>query len=391
MKTFIILFFLVLTLNALNLNGLIQNALDKNPSLEAIQYRIQASKTQTNSSNQFSNPTLSISDNTLSSSVAMNKSTISLSQKISFYGKREALENVALANENILNESLEMARIDLVETLKTQAYRLWELKELYKIIEEYEHITKQNIELFESYTATSDNQHMGIMSAELTLSDLRIQKAVLEAHIQESYAKLSYLAAVEVNDLDISLVVWDLPSKESFQEGLINNKRLTIQEKEIQKNQALIETADLNNYPDVNLLASYAYRENFDNFLTFGIGMSLPIYGTEDNEEEGARALALSANSLKKDITIEVNSEFKTAYAQMKSAYVIYHIVQDEAIPQIDHMFELMNSSISTGGDLFKYIDILVQRLHLEQKSIASVTLYNTSMAKIEALSGEMD
>lgn len=151
------------------------------------------------------------------------------------------------------------------------------------------------------------------------------------------------------------------------------------------------KTAELSNYPDINVLASYSYRENFDNFWTYGIGMSLPVYGREDDKEEEARILTLSAQSLKEDTQIEVNAEFETAYVQMKSAYRIYHIVHDEALPQIEHMFELTNSSISTGGDLFKYIDILVQKLKLEQKSIAAVGIYNRSMAKIEALSGEIE
>jgi hypothetical protein len=53
-------------------------------------------------------------------------------------------------------------------------------------------------------------------------------------------------------------------------------------------------------------------------------------------------------------------------------------------------MFELSDSSISTGGELFKYIDILTQKLKLEQKSIAAVANYNRSKAKISALSGEL-
>jgi hypothetical protein len=74
----------------------------------------------------------------------------------------------------------------------------------------------------------------------------------------------------------------------------------------------------------------------------------------------------------------------------MKAAHETYHIVHDEALPQVAHMFELTSSSISTGGDLFKYIGILVQKLKLEQKSIAAVASYNKARAKISELSGEL-
>lgn len=393
MKTIITILLACLCLNssiyAVTLNEVIEKSLDKNPSLASINYRIKAMHSAVEASSQFSNPIVSLAGNTLPSDQAMSRNTLSIVQKLPYYGKRDALKKVALADEGILSENLEKARVVLVNEMKNQAYSIWELEELYKIIEEYEHITRQNIDLFESYTATSDNQHMGIMSAELTLSDLRIQKATLESQIQTAYTKLSYLAAFMVDDLEIKLVVWDMPGEKSFEEGLLNNKDLSLKQKEVEKNQAMVQKAELNNYPDINVLATYSYREEFDDFFTFGIGMALPIYGTEDYQEEGARALTLSSKSLKEDTKIEVYSEFKMAYVQMKSAYKIYHIVQDEALPQIEHMFELTNSSISTGGDLFKYIDILVQKLKLEQKSIAAVTIYNISMAKIEALSGE--
>ena len=386
---FLTLYLLSSTLYALSVDEVITKALASNPSLESITHRITANKSNINVSNQFDNPVLSLASNSLDKDQAMSRSTVTIGQKLPYFGKRDSLQKVAQAQEKVLNGNLEKARVMLVNEIKNQAYSIWELEELYKTIEEYENITKQNIELFESYTATAANQHMGIMSAELTLSDLRIKRATLEAQIQVAFAKLSYLASFEVQNLEINLVIIDLPSQQSFQEGLVNNKDLLVKEKEIRKNKAIVDMADLNNYPDINLIASYAYRENFDDFMTFGVGLTLPIYSTEDYKEEEAQALTLSSVSLKEDTKLAVNSEFKTAYVGMKSAYKIYHIVEDEALPQIEHMFELTSSSISTGGDLFKYIDILVQKLKLEQKSIAAVGIYNRSIAKIEALSGE--
>ncbi|MDQ7066581.1 MAG: hypothetical protein Q9M40_00435 [Sulfurimonas sp.] len=72
----------------------------------------------------------------------------------------------------------------------------------------------------------------------------------------------------------------------------------------------------------------------------------------------------------------------------MLSSYEIYHIIQDDALPQIAHMFELSNSSISTGGDLFKYIDVLFDKLALEKQSINAVSNYNKANAQISQLAG---
>jgi outer membrane protein TolC len=378
------------SLYGLSLNELITKALENSPSLESITHRINANRSNIELSEQFSNPTLSYTQNTIDEAQAMSQKTLTLQQKLPYFGKRESLKKVALAQDSVLSESLKQAKVSLVEKIKNQAFIIWELENLYKIIDNYEDLTKQNIELFESYTTTSNNQHMGIMSAELTLSDLRIQKSALDAKIYSAYATLSYLSSFKVENLELKLGISDMPSKNSLLDGLVNNRSLAIKDKEIQKRRALVKTAELNHYPDVNLIAGYSYRNNFDNFATFGVGVSLPIYGSEDYKEQRARKLTLMAQSKKEDTIIELDSKFKTAYLKMKSAYKIYNIVQKEALPQIEHMFDLTSSSISTGGDLFKYIDILIQRLKLEQKSIKAVASYNRSLAKISALSGEI-
>ncbi|QOY54779.1 TolC family protein [Candidatus Sulfurimonas marisnigri] len=387
---FLTIFVLASSLYGLTLDEIITRALDKNPSLESIIHRIEVNDSIIDISNQFSNPTLSYAQNTLDDAQAMSQKILTLQQKLPFYGKRENLKKISLAEKEVLTTSLEQAKVNLVNKIKNQVYTIWELENLYKIINSYEELTKQNIELFQSYTATSDNQHMGIMSAELTLSDLRIQKSTLNAKIYSSYAKLSYLSSFEVKKIDLELSVGNMPGIQSLEAGLVNNNSISLRDKQIDKSKAVLESAKTNNYPDVNVLAAYSSRNNFDDFMTFGVGINLPIYSTEDYKEEKARKSTLVAKSLKEDTQIAVDSEFKNAYSQMKSAYEIYHIVHDEALPQIEHMFELTSSSIATGGDLFKYIDILIKKLKLEQKSIAAIASYNRYIANISSLSGEL-
>jgi outer membrane protein TolC len=391
MKKVILSIFLLCTgAQAISLADIIDTSLAKNPSLESINERIQANKYNIAVSNQFANPELLITKNTLDSSQAMSKSVVTLKQKIPFYNKRDTNKKIALAEDALLSEKLYAAKTKLVEKIKSEAYSIWKLGELYTIIDEYVTLTKQNIALYESYTSIDENQHMGIMKAELSLSDLQIQKSVLRKKISSAYARLSYLAAFKIEHLDINIKMGTKPNLLKLQKSLSDNPDVKIKEKELLKQNTKLKMADLNNYPDINLIAGYAIRENFDNYYTFGVGLSLPIYGTEDYKEEEARALALSVASQKADTQISVNAEFESYYAQMLSSYEIYHIIEDDALPQVAHMFELSGSSISIGADLFKYIDVLFQKLDLEQKSIQAVANYNLAKAKIAQLKGEI-
>ena len=369
---------------------IISSSLSKSPSLEIIQAKIKANRQSIDVANQFTNPELSLTKNTLDSTQAMSQTVLTLKQKIQYYNKRDTKQKVTYAQEAILNEKLRFARVTLVAEIKKEAYNIWELRELKNIINAYIILTKKNIELYESYTRVAANQHIGIMKAELSLADLDIQKTALDAKIYASYARLSYLAASKIKYLDINLSIEEKPDLTRLSKTLVNNPTVAIKEKELQKQHANVAVADINNYPDLNLIAAYAHRENFDDYMNFGLALSLPIYGTEDSVEEEARAVELSYVSQKKDSEIAIESLLQVYYVQMLSSYKIYHIVQDNALPQIVHMFELSNSSISTGGDLFKYIDVLFDKLALEQKSINAVANYNKAEAKISELAGEL-
>ena len=391
MKTLLLIaLFFSSSLFGVTLSELIDSSLSKSPSLEAINARIEANKHSIEVAGSFSNPELLLTTNTLESSEAMSQTVLTLKQKIPYYGKRDTKESVIVAEDALLKEQLKAAKVKLVALIKEEAYGLWELQELRKVVDAYIALTVQNIELYESYTSMSDNQHMGMMRAELSLLDLAIEKSSLNAKIAQAYARLSYLSASDVNDLEIALSIGKKPEFSKLQQDKQSNPQLLIKAQELKREQAKVELADVNNYPDFTLLAGYAYRENFDDYFNLGIGITLPIYGTEDAQEQEAKAHLLEVQSSISDTKLSVDANVNVYYLQMQSSYEIYHIVQDSALPQVEHMFELSSSSISTGSDLFKYIDVLFQKLSLEKKSIQAVVNYNKAEAKIAQLSGAL-
>jgi outer membrane protein TolC len=386
----LLFFLLVNSLGAMTLDEIINASLSKSPSLEVINARIEANKQNIELAKQFANPEVLLTRNTLDSHQAMHKTVVTFKQKIPYFDKRDTNKGVAIAQESVLDEKLTQAKVKLVQEIKDEAYSIWELKELYKIIESYEKLTKRNIELYEAYTSIDENQHMGILKADLSLSDLQIQKSRLNAKIYSAYARLSYLAAFEVKDLEINLNITKKPNLTNLKSCIANNPDILVKERELLRENAKVKVAEINKYPDFNLLAGVAYRENFDNYFNFGLGISLPIYGSEDMKKEEQVAKALSVASQKADITITIDAKLKEYYAQMLSFYEVYHIVQDSSLPQIEHMFQISNSSISTGSDLFKYIDVLFLKLNLEKQSINAVANYNKVDAKIAALQGAL-
>ncbi len=376
---------------SMTLDTLIEKALRGSPSLSVIDARLKANKQSIDIADQFANSELFLTKNSLDNKQAMSQTVVTFKQKIPYFSKRAKRADVALADEKVLQEELRSAKIALVERIKVTAYTIWELRELQRIIDTYIALTKQNIKLYESYTSVGTKGHMGIMKAELSLSDLKVQRSALDAKIEAAYARLSYLGAFQIKELDIDLHMGKRPDLTALKNALLEqNPRLQVMQKEIQKQNAKVALSDINNYPDFALVAGYAYREKFDNYFNMGIGISLPIYGTEDDKEQREKALLLATKSQKSDLALDVAAQLQSYYAQELSAYNIYHIIADEALPQVAHMFELSSSSITVGSDLFKYIDVLFQKLDLEKKSIEAITNYKKAAANIAALRGEL-
>lgn len=389
-RLFITAFLITSSLQAISLSELINASLQKSPSLDVINKRIAANEHAIDVADQFDNPEILLTKNTIGASQAMSQTVITLKQKVPYYSKRQKRAEIKKAQKGVLTESLRDAKVKLVEHIKEEAYRIWELREIRSIIDEYIEMTKNNIRLYESYTSVSDNQHMGIMKAELSLSDLEVQRAELDAKIDAAYARLSYLSALKVTALEINLTIEKRPNLKKLENSLQANPDIALQNEEIRKQRANVALADVNKYPDVNLVAGYAYREKFDNYFNFGVALKLPIYGTEEAKEEEARAILLAKQSQKSDTLLAVNAELRTYYAQMLASYNIYHIINDQALPQVAHMFELSSSSIATGSDLFKYIDVLFEKLNLEKKSIVAITNYKRAQAQIAKLRGDL-
>jgi len=256
------------SMSAMTLGEIINSSLAKSPSLESINARIAANKQAIDAANQFSNPEMSLTKNTLDSSQRMSKTVFSIKQNIPYYSKRDSRQKVSIADDAILNEKLNAAKVKLVAKIKIEAYKVWELRELYKIIDKYISLTEGNIELYESYTSVSnDSQHMGIMKAKLSLSDLEIQKSTLNSKIYSAMARLSYLAAFDIKSLEINLSVKNKPSFNQLKNSLVNNPDIAIKTKEIVKENAKVNLADINNYPDFNWHRRHKRRRSSGNGL----------------------------------------------------------------------------------------------------------------------------
>ncbi len=396
MRTLILLL-LPLFLGATSLDDVIEKALASHTSIAVLQERLNAEDYQISASRNFYNPEISFGMNDIQfddvtdrSRERMQTTSVNIKQKFPSFGKRDAKTEQSRALKNQIALSLDELKVKLVENIKVTAYSIWEVNQELNITEEYIGVTKQNIELSTAYSSTRDNSHMGIMSAELTLSQLKIKKSRYESRKKALYAKLAYLAGTKVDDLEVELSVTTPKSYDYYAEGLSNNRGYMAKSSEVLVAQKEAEVTDLSGNVDPYVQVGYYYRQEYKDYMNVSFGMALPIYGSESDNTESARKMALSKSAESQDYLNSLEGELGAQYAALKDAYAIAMILTDESMPQIEHMFELTNASVKNGQDLFVYIDLLKQKLALDEQLIAATARYNKTEASLDALMGEM-
>jgi len=380
-----------------SLSTLIENAKNSHSSLKTIEQRVSAIDNEYDISRNFSDPIFSFSMSDIQFSDPSNRSlepmqytAVNFQQKIPYFGKRDAQSRKISAKKQKVSLSLEQTKVKLVKGIKITAYSIWQIEEELKITDEYIKLTKQNIELYSAYASSDTKSHMSIMSAEMALSELKIKKSRLDGALVGFYKHLSYLSAMEVDSVEMDMEVKPLKDLSFYTQGKTQNISYKIKAATLREANEDIKVKELMIRPTTTSRFQFDKNLLFPNYANIGIAFSLPIYSTQESNTQKSRKLALASKSEIVDIDNKNLAFIEQTYAKLEDSYRVYDIIQNQSMPQIEHMFELSSSSIKNGDELFIYIKLLEQKLSLDEKSIRVVTAYHKNIARLDALIGEM-
>jgi outer membrane protein TolC len=394
---FFILLLLPIFINASSLESLIENAKGAHLSLEAIEHKLNAVEDEYEITKNFSNPSISLSMSDIQLNDVDNRSiepmqftAINFKQKIPYFGKREANGKKVLAKKHKLNMTFEDAKVKLIREIKLSAYNIWQVEQQLHITDEYISLIKQNIELYAAYSVSDTSSHIGLVTAELALSELKIKNSNLSAILEALYKKISYLSFMDVTTLDLTMLL-DEPKEINYYLGAaLSNKGYKTKEASTKIADADLEIQKLAKYIDPTLQVGYYYRDNFKDYINVGVAFSLPIYGTEKSKEEFSRKMALASKKEAIDFKNHLKSKIFNMYAKLKDSYRVYNIINKESLPQIIHMSDLSSTSVKSGAELFVYTQVLEKKLILDEKNINAIVSYHKAVAYLDSLIGEI-
>lgn len=397
MRTLLLTLLLTGSIQAQSIQQLIQKAIEKHPSLQTIEHRLSAMDEKIAVSQNFSNPDISLTINDIQFSnpwsrglEPMQYQAVNFKQKFPWFGKLAARKKYTEAQKTVILDSYDAAKVKLAEEIRMTAYTVKEIEARIVIVNKYIDVAEQNIKLYTSYASTESKSHTNSMNASLLLTKVKIKAANYQAILKSQKAKLKYLVQSQVRSISDTMKIKKPKSLNYYLSKLGNNPvyHMSLSKKNVAD--ANREIAFLDTKPDPYVKVGYFGRKDFNDYASITVGASMPLYGSEKLKTEAARKEVLAAASASLDYRSSLESDLETMYAKLTEAYSIYHILIDDSLPQLEHLFELIQASIQEGGNLFSYTNLLEQKLDLEEESISIKAEYLRTEAKLKSLIGEL-
>ena len=396
MKTVLLWLVIATFLHAQTLDALISSSLENHGSLKSIKERLEALEHEKAISRNFSGTEVSFTINDIQFSSPTNRtlepmqfSSLNIKQQIPHFGKRDAQTQMVESKKKLLSMDLEDLKTELAKEIKIVAYDIWETEQELHIIDSSIDIIKQSISLNEAYYITSGNTQSTLMGAELSLSEQKIKRNSLLSQQNALYTKLSYLCGEKIENLELSLDVQKPKTLSFYQEKVSGSTLLHVKDAELDIAKADIHIKELSQKIDPFIQAGYYYRENHPDYAAITVGASLPLYGTQKQSEEEAKKLLLAKSFEESDLKEKLSSEIAQLYEKMRNDYMSYEILNNESMPKIEHLFELVQSSEKSKDSLLEYLEILNKKLKIQEELIKVTADFNKTQASLLALTGE--
>ncbi|MCK4738274.1 MAG: TolC family protein [Sulfurimonas sp.] len=397
LRIFIILLVFLGVLGAQSLDEIISNSLQTHNSLKSIEQRLSAVDNSIELTQNFENPLLSLTVGDIQFDDISNRSiepmqftSLTLKQKISYFGKRAANSSLVKAKKDVVYGSLEEARVSLVKEIKLNAYTIWEYQQKLQVVDKKIDLVKQSIELRSVYSSSGESSMMEITTSKLHLLDYKIAKTKIKSTIVALLKRLSYLSNQNITSLDIHVELKEPKFFEEYLKELKNNQSYKKELAKVKEKDSLVKVRDLASNIDPFVSVGYYYREAFSDYVNLSVGAALPIYGSESIKSEQARKEVLQAQFNSSDLYEKLSSGLAESYSKLQSSYEVYKIIDEQSIPEIEHMLDLSNTMLKNGKNLLLFLSLEEKKLSLDEKKYITMASFKRYEAQIQAMIGEI-
>lgn len=323
-------------------DALVDAVLESNPAVPAAHAAARAARSRIEPAGALDDPMLSTmaAPLTVGSSTSGTGLAVELSQRLPWPGKRRLQEKIAAFEARAVTQSIENARLDLVQLAK-EAFADWHL--VHAALE----INDANRRIWERVRETAEIQYANgtggkqdILQAEMEYQMLDHRRVALERQRVEVSAELRRLLNSDPDGRLPPPAPLAGPSRleplsELRELALTRRAELEAAEAAVEADRARVALAERDFYPDLRVSTGYNRMWADDDMRwTVGIGIDIPLdRGKRRAVAAGARAEAMQSRWRREDLSLRVVREVEQAYARVVESRHMLELSQDQLLP----------------------------------------------------------
>ncbi len=395
--------------DVLDLNALIEEALEKNPSLATLKHRWNAFEARVPQAGALMDPMVRFDAMNLPTSsfsfgrTPMSGKSIMISQKLPFPGKLSGMEKMARHAAGAAGEQYEDRESGIVNLVKQAYYTLAFLDRAIAITRENESLLRDLIRIAQSKYAVGRGLQQDVLKAQVSLSSLKDRLIHLSTERAVTEAKLNLVLNRSPqgqvgNPGEITLTPIQFSLEEIQQAALDTRPALKGMEHAILKWKAAEDLARRMIWPDFTLSLAYRQRDRIAgdpvkgaDFLSFGVGMNLPLFKGRKQRQQVVEAQAniRMAQSQEESVRQQILFQTRVAFLEIERHSEEATLFRTAILPQAEQSLESAMSGYQVDKvDFLTLLNNQVTLFNFEIDYYRHVTGHEKKLAELEAVVG---
>lgn len=390
------------TTASLALQQLIEQALENNPEIKAMQRRFDMMRARIPQAKALDEPVLSvgymgnIAPFYVQRDDPSSGRSISITQDLPYPGKRSLKGKVASTNADAEWWNFEQTRRNVVAEVKDAYFDLYYITKAIGVVNKTKTLLQQFTKIAEVRYAVGKGIQQDVLKAQVEFSKLIEQQTVLEQRKQIAEARLNSLLYRESDSplgIPDELKSRDFPySLTQLNESAVANyPELKAQRRKIEGAQYSIQLAKKDFYPDFSVGFTYVNRPAMPEMYGINVGIKLPIYIGQKQRPaltEATASFEAEKRSLENKTTL-LMFKIRDKYLAEATAQRLVKLYSTTIVPQSSLSLESAIAGYEVGKvDFLTLLDNLVTLLNYELSYYEQLSNEEKAVAALEPLVG---
>lgn len=393
------------------LGDLIQEALEHNPALRAAKFEAEAKHAEIGPAGSYEDPMIGFEamnypvDTFSANEFGMTGKQVKLSQKIPFPGKLGSKSRAVASEYFSKREEFNNKQLRLIKDVRVAYFEYYLAFRKRAILEEELKLIRDMIRSVRNEYTLGKIPQADVLRFQLEEADLTDKLLSADREITSHAGDLRWLLGRKGYDeigipegIDKTAIDFSKLTEESLREKIIQkNPALKIAEHENQAASARLTAAKLGYLPDFEFGAGYTFRSAVPNernvdFLSFSVGVSIPLWAFSKQAEEvnGAIAERNRSGALLEEEQLHLANQVHGSYAALVEAYKRLQLYESVMLPLSKQAANTARSAYSTRKlEYAGFLEVIRVRFQNEYAYDESLVNYESKIAEFEAFLGE--